>query len=130
MRRFIKYALVLLALGVSGLPVRTAFATDPADMQTWYADDGTCSIFQVLLISDPHDPDNKVALVTFVGESVASSYAKWMQSDNTLTLSEFRTRPDDTFSGTFDGSSLKAVHSWPVKGQAAPRRESCTFTLG
>ncbi len=125
-----KYVLALVALGTTELPVQSAFATNPADMKTWYADSRACSISQILLITDEQNPDDRVALVSFMSERTASSYAKWMQSDNTLTLHDFQGRPDDTFTGTVEGSSLRAVHTWLVKRHALPRNETCTFTLG
>jgi hypothetical protein len=128
MNRF-RLAITICALAIFST-AGPSFATDLNDIQSWYADSRDCSIFSFEVMTDERDSSDRVALVSFSGTGVSSSYATWTRSSDQLTLTDFKGRPSDTFSGTIVGSRLTATHTWRVKHRKALRSETCTFVLG
>ena len=85
---------------------------------TWWSANPDCYITDLVL-----DAEGRASLFFQDGRNEGAS---WMLSGTTLTL-RFD-RYDDSFTGRFTGSTIRAVHSWRDTDRARTRHtEDCVF---
>jgi hypothetical protein len=56
----------------------------------------------------------------------SDGFGRWRLQGNTVTI-EFAIL-DDTFTGRYSGTQIRANHTWREQGEKQPETEECLFT--
>lgn len=97
--------------------VPSAAAPSPL-AQTWWTANRVCTIGDLLF-----QTDGRVAVLFANG---SDGFGGWRLQGNAVTI-DFDLL-EDTFTGRYTGTQIRAVHTWRERGEKQPETEECIFT--